>query len=249
MQENIVKYSAVIIEPRPHPAFELVLDNFFRHLDERWIFIIFHGNQNKKFLDHLINDKFASNKERIKFVHLNIDNLSLYNYNMLMRTKQLYDYIDTEMLLIFQLDSLISDVYYNNIYDFMDYDYVGAPWPVHFPNNVGNGGLSLRRKSKMIEIIDNHNLPDWHNEDGYFSSYENMKKPSHEEAGRFSVECIYNEKSFGIHKAWNHLHKHEVDIISKHIPSIYKLQELYDSYTSNDSFTIITDMKNIFPDA
>jgi hypothetical protein len=138
---------------------------------------------------------------------------------------------------------------YLSYLDFMDYDYVGAPWPVHFPNNVGNGGLSLRRKSKMIEIIDNHNLPDWHNEDGYFSSYENMKKPSHEEAGRFSVECIYNEKSFGIHKAWNHLHKHEVDIISKHIPSIYKLQELYDSYTSNDSFTIITDMKNIFPDA
>lgn len=38
----------------------------------------------------------------------------------------------------------------------MQYDYVGAPLPLHFELNlgtlVGNGGLSLRKKSKMLEV-------------------------------------------------------------------------------------------------
>jgi hypothetical protein len=60
------------------------------------------------------------------------------------------------MFLVFQLDTLISDVYHSKIYDFMQYDYVGAPLPLHFELNlgtlVGNGGLSLRKKSKMLEV-------------------------------------------------------------------------------------------------
>ena len=37
------------------------------------------------------------------------------------------------------------------INDFIGFDYVGAPLKCGL---VGNGGLSLRRKSKMLEIID-----------------------------------------------------------------------------------------------
>jgi hypothetical protein len=58
--------------------------------------------------------------------------------------------------LIFQLDTLLSEQYKNNIYNFLDYDYVGAPWA--FNHKVGNGGLSLRKKSKMLEILNKESI-------------------------------------------------------------------------------------------
>lgn len=63
----------------------------------------------------------------------------------------LYENIPTETFLIFQTDTLINPKYKDLIYEFIDYDYVGAPWISN--GDVGNGGLSLRKKSKMIEII------------------------------------------------------------------------------------------------
>ena len=113
------KYSAIIIEPRQHDAFKMVLENVLSHLDERGDIIIFHGNANKDFLINLIDEHLSAFKARIKMVHVKVDNLS----SRLLRCKKLYEHIPTEMFLVFQL----SDVYYNKIYDFMKYDYVGAP--------------------------------------------------------------------------------------------------------------------------
>ena len=58
----------------------------------------------------------------------------------------------------------------NKIEDFLKYDYVGAPW-IHLPNmNGGNGGFSLRKKSKMLEIISKNKYNN-ENEDVYFSKF------------------------------------------------------------------------------
>ena len=72
-----------------------------------------------------------------------------------------------------------------------------------FSTCVGNGGFSLRRKSKMLDII--HTIP-YENqpEDVYFSSYT-QNKPSPEEAKHFSVEHIFYEEPFGVHKIWTTL--------------------------------------------
>ena len=48
-------YSAVIVEPREHPALELVLDNFIQNLSNDWNFIIFHGNNNLPFINNIIS--------------------------------------------------------------------------------------------------------------------------------------------------------------------------------------------------
>jgi hypothetical protein len=87
------------------------------------------------------------------------------------------------MFLVFQTDSMILNK--DRIYDFMNYDYVGAPfntkfkWLQKYPKtdfyNVGNGGLSLRRKSKMMEILLNNKLKNI-NEDTYFAFYKNFNK-------------------------------------------------------------------------
>jgi hypothetical protein len=243
---NNEKYTAIIIEPRVHTAFKLVLENFLTHLDDQWDIIIFHGNLNKQMLEELVDSDLKMYKSRIKMIHMKVDNLSFFDYNSLLRCKKFYEYIPTEMFLVFQLDTLISDVYKNNIYDFMQYDYVGAPWPMHFPDLVGNGGLSLRRKSKMLQILDEWPIDPRINEDMYFASYTGLYKPSYQDAKNFSVECIYHDKSFGIHQCWEYMSDEQMQIISRHIPQIFELKHMYSQYTSGSCRMSIMNISEIF---
>ncbi len=66
--------------------------------------------------------------------------------------KQVTDYFRTEHVLIAQWDGFVFNPRYWTP-EFLRYDYIGAPWPVHLIANpehkeylVGNGGFSLRSK-------------------------------------------------------------------------------------------------------
>ena len=224
-------YTAVIIEPRKHKALFHVLKNFTSMLDNKWNFIIFHGNQNYEFVKNII-DKL-DDKNRIKMINLNVDDLSIYNYNELLYSKKFYEYIPTEIFLIFQTDTLICELFKNNINKFLEYDYVGAPW---VNGEIGNGGLSLRKKNKMLEIIDKcndriyYNGNNLHNEDIFFSKMcndrVNIKKPILEDAKKFSIETVYNDESFGIHKCWRYNNKENVEKINNFCPGLIKLINL-----------------------
>jgi hypothetical protein len=108
---------------------------------------------------------------------------------------------------------MICPKYKEKINDFLQFDYSGAPW-AH--QGVGNGGLSLRRKSKMLNKIrkcilngeDSGTL----NEDAFFSddNCEAPLKPDFENAKLFSSETVYSEKSFGIHASWKYLSNDDV---------------------------------------
>lgn len=222
------KYTAIIIEPRIHQLFEIVLNNFLSNLDERWDFIIFHGHNNKDFLNQLINNNFQNHKKRITLILLNINNINTSQYSKILVNPKFYNYIPTEIFLIFQLDTLISDVYSYKIYDFLEYDYVGAPWyDINNIGYVGNGGLSLRKKSKMLEIINNTPYNDL-NEDAFFSFYNGtFNKPTFEKAKEFAVETVFYDKSFGIHKPFCYISSDLIIEIYKHIPNIKDLISHY----------------------
>jgi len=87
----------------------------------------------------------------------------------------------------------------------LKYDYVGAPWNSYRRNYecVGNGGFSLRKKSKMLEIMEKEGTNHL-NEDLYFSCPQNVSiyKPNMVEATLFSVEEVFTSISFGCHKPW-----------------------------------------------
>ena len=197
-------YTAIIIEPRQHKALPFVLENFLNNLSKDWSFIIFHGTKNLKFIIDIINDKLTKHMHRIKLINLNVDNLTINDYNNLLKyDKSFYDCIPTEIFLIFQTDSIIFEKYNHLIDNYLHYDYVGAPFFFNNNYNVGNGGLSLRKKSKMIEIMKKqgkNNYP----EDVYFSCCESVAihKPSVNDAKFFSIEEIFNEMSFGCHQPW-----------------------------------------------
>lgn len=201
-------YSAVIIETREHKALSFVLLNFLKNLSDEWNFIIFHGNLNLNFINSIIENELQIYKHRITLVHIQCDNLLRDDYSkLLVNDKIIYDNIPTETFLIFQTDTVIFEQNKHLINNFLKYDYVGAYLPLH--DLVGNGGLSLRKKSKMLEIINaededkkrTHTL-----EDLFFSETTkvNVYKPDKLESCVFAIEnAHFYDQPFGCHKPWN----------------------------------------------
>ena len=240
-RKNRKKYTAFIIEPRKHKALEFVLKNFLENLSNEWSFIIFHGNLNKEYVKNIVDTKLSKYKNRITLKSIHKDNIGASEYSQLLTSRSFYKQIPTEIFLIFQTDSMIIPKNKDNILKFLDYDYVGAP--ILF-RSVGNGGLSLRRKSKMLEIIDkvpymripfiksSHCID---HEDIYFSLSAHYRilaslmtdisinKPSAEEAELFSSESYINSKSFGIHAPWKY---HSMKKLKSLYPNIEKLVSL-----------------------
>lgn len=226
------KYTAVIVEPREHKALSLVLNNFLENLSDEWNVIIMHGNKNISYIQNIIQSDLKKYVNRIQMINLNVDNLTIADYNQLLISEKFYEYIPTEIFLIFQTDTIICENQKTIINNFLQYDYVGAPWI--WNSNLkdtdktgGNGGLSLRKKSKMLEIIRNCKYNN-ENEDGYFSNscLNNLNLPTFQEAKQFSVETVFNEKSFGVHKPWHYMSPESLKIIEKNCPTLDKLIEL-----------------------
>lgn len=219
-------YTAVIVEPRQHKSMEFVLRNFLTNLEANWNVLIFHGNQNKEWLDTMINGPLAEFKSRISFSNLGVDNLDYpEGYNALLTSKEFYEKIPTEIFLVFQTDSMICPQHKGLLYKFLKYDYVGAPWG----SDVGNGGLSLRRKSKMLQVIEKcPPRPPGENEDLYFARncpQAPLNKPSVEEAKEFSIENIMSPRSFGLHQSY----RRDTETIEKQCTGAKTLRDLEQS--------------------
>jgi len=212
-------YESVFIEYRCLPHLEFIIRNTIIKLGENWSHTVICGNLNYEYILYicsLISDK-------IKIIKTNNDNLSPSEYSMFLTTLDFWNLLKGEKILIYQEDSII---FKNNIKDFLHLDYVGAPWPKgqnDTINLVGNGGISLRTKSVMTQII-SHTSPTetefnsdtltymkntnsiFPPEDVYFCI--NMEKlnigkiADYETASKFSTESIVNLNSFAGHKFW-----------------------------------------------
>ena len=233
------RYTAVIVEPRRHKALELVLQNALDCLPNNWTIALFHGLQNKEFCESILTRISAA--DRIQLVQLQVDNLDQKTYSELFATRSvLYTHIETEYFLVFQTDSLLFKEHVHLLDTFLEkqYDYIGSPWlicnypPTRARGFVGNGGLSLRKTAKMLEIIDTY---DWNSlkntafewlEDLYFTNpYHgvSLHKPSHEDAKLFSVDEVFSAISVGCHKPW--VHSHYAEFVKLH-PEVQVLKDL-----------------------
>jgi hypothetical protein len=116
------------------------------------------------------------------FHGLDIRNLHEYNYLLtsIMFWNELTSY---KRVLIFQHDTGL----FKGIDDFLEWDYIGAPW--QFQDFGGNGGLSIRNPQAMIDtIIQKPYSSNYGNEDIYFSYYLIGKMAPRSECEKFSVE-------------------------------------------------------------
>jgi hypothetical protein len=185
---------AIIIETRILD-FKKIIDNHKRHLPDGWEITFFGSKENEEIIERDFPE--------IRFIRLPQDlthNFNEQTYNKLLTTKGFWLNVPYEKVLVFQHDSMLLRCCVD---DFIEWDYIGAPWG-HFNMLGGNGGLSLRTKQKMIDIIDKVKYEPARdgNEDLYFCRYMHIvqgKIAPKEIAQQFSVETIFYPTPVGCH--------------------------------------------------
>lgn len=172
---------AVLIETRKHPSTEAVLRTFVHFLQpHRWGLAVFCSKGNAAFVREIVKDW-----KHVTVVQLDLpEKISMPEYNKLMTSEDLWSKMPHENLLMFQTDcTLLTGKPFAPGSEFLKYDYIGAPWFAKCPktqrvytptmtpswtvvdedivcqlapNHVGNGGLSFRKKSAMLECVRKH---------------------------------------------------------------------------------------------
>ena len=198
-------YEAVLIEYRCMPHLEFLIRNMIHKLGKEWSHTVVCGTLNYNFMINMCN-KIDKN---IKIIKTKFDNLMPpYQYSQFLATEEFWKMFVGDKILLYQEDSII---FKSNINDFIEYDYVGAPWRKKCGLNmydVGNGGFSLRTKQIMIDVIKKYpyNKQNKLFEDVYFTKNminNNIGKIARwDVASNFSSELIYNPESLGGHAFW-----------------------------------------------
>ena len=240
---------AIIIETRKHKALEFVLNNVMSNLPDEWKLQIFHGIDNIEYIQNIINNNslLSSIKNKITLSNLNIKEVTQEDSSKIMLSESLWESVVGETVLYFECDSLLCPNSKYKVDDFIDFDYIGGYWgnslyslDEKYPV-VMNGGISIRKKSFMLDIIKNK----WETyiEKGgnpcedYFVSHYVKNKPTTRQVLSFSIDCGYilpldMKIPFALHKPWGvspqkgHGVAYEgLKSICKEIEQLKKLQE------------------------
>jgi hypothetical protein len=142
----------ILIEFRIFPHLEFLVRNTIIKLPN-WNHTIVCGNNNFEFMVQMC-ENICNTDNKIKIIKLDIDNLLPSGYSQLLTSCDFWNNFTGEKLLIYQEDSVL---FHKEIEPFLKFDYIGAPWPINQDDNsygVGNGGFSLRSKSKMLKCIE-----------------------------------------------------------------------------------------------
>lgn len=164
-------------------------------------------------------------------------------YSDLLVSCAFWESLPSDFVLVFQSDSRFC-LGTDKPIDFftgLGYDWIGAPWPVSADWNpllrlgllVGNGGLSLRRRSAMLDCCVPRTHRREHIEDFHFlRCLEAHRVASIEHAELFSAEgyfSVSNKKPpLGVHKTYayitgeNRTHLHELCPESKLLEDWFK---------------------------
>lgn len=192
------EFNSIIIENRTVINFEQILKNHIYFLNKgnrnvKWGLQIFHSENNENYIKNIVKDW-----SNVVLTKLDIEDLDKKTHTELLKTIEFWEMVKGETILNFQIDSLLLR---DNIDDFLEYDFIGAPWT--FPKEgkfVGNGGLSIRKKSKTIEYLKNNDYEEDIWEDIFFIKNLNDKElPDILTAMQFSVEDIFYPYPVGLH--------------------------------------------------
>lgn len=179
--------AAVIIETRPLPNLNEVITGHMQFLPG-WELNIFCNKDNLNYVQELFP---LARTHLIKYSFLHD-----LEYNLILTSKTFWNILEHyQRVLIFQHDSKILR---EGIDEFLEFDYVGAPWK--FQHKGGNGGLSLRNPRAMLKTIEKTEHRAIHgNEDVYFSNNLQGNLAPREVCERFSCETIFKLGTFGCH--------------------------------------------------
>jgi glycosyltransferase involved in cell wall biosynthesis len=149
-----------------------------------------------------------------------INSIEAYSRFMM---KELHNHITTDYALIIQHDGYVKD-YKAWDKEFLQYDYIGAPWWYKDGKNVGNGGFSLR-SIKLLRATAEPELKETHPEDHHICrtyrrhlESKGIKFAPESVAERFSVEgtkTTHYSGQFGFHGGHVYFYPKETLVITQ----------------------------------
>ncbi len=201
---------AAIVEFRSTPLLVTIVLNVIQNIPENWPIQIFHCKRNAQFVQ---KSRLSTYIEQGKIILTELNdyegNFSQYT-NALFTNVSFWEQLRGEKILFFQIDSIMCSNSPHRITDYLQYDFIGAPWDVRVPH-VGNGGFSLRSKNKTLILLEKMRLSGSLysgkvNEDIWYSihmSSVGIIAPL-DVAKTFSVESTFYENPLGVHKMGIH---------------------------------------------
>jgi hypothetical protein len=150
IQKNL-EYEAIFIEFRNLPHIEFLIRNTILKLGDSWSFTIVCGNLNYA----TIKDFCDGISTSIKIIKMEYDNININQYNNFFFDLNFWDLFIGKTLFIYQEDSII---FKNNFTDFINYDFIGAPYYMGTTRDFmipyhSNGGFSIRKKETLIKLL------------------------------------------------------------------------------------------------
>lgn len=189
-----MKHAAVIVDSKETLGIRDVVLQHMAYLPG-WDLVFFHGSRNRAY----IKNQLAGIP--VKILALPEPSFPWEVYNRIFTSMGFWEILAFfDKVLIFHPDSgILTD----RIKDFMQWDYVGAPWT--FQQHGGNGGFSLRTPKVMLEILRRYKYGGMidGNEDVWFSNvmFNNNigRLAPRAVCSEFSVEAIFQLGTFGYH--------------------------------------------------
>jgi len=153
-------------------------------------------------------------------------------------------------MLVMQWDSFIVNPQLWNP-NFLEYDYIGAPWPHHPDTPVGNGGFSLRSK-KLFIALQNPLYQKSHPEDQSICIFNKdllkelgIEIAPIEIASQFAFEREYKQ-AFGFHGFFNFAHvlspleiNKFIDLVPSNLLGKLDTYHLIDELHANNQFQLV----------
>ncbi|CAF0964333.1 unnamed protein product [Adineta ricciae] len=201
---------AVLVEFRETDRIVSVVHNVLQHIPETWPIQIVHGKENVNFIRNSTLASFiATGKVFLTLVESIGDKRRI---NHFLTDLNFWKLVRGEKVLFFQIDSIMCSNSPHYITDYLQYDYVGAPWDLtgflyNQTYRVGNGGFSLRSREKTLALLKMFPYNSFLPEDVWYA--ENFHRVNASIAPiniakTFSVESMFYARPVGVHQfPWN----------------------------------------------
>lgn len=170
---------AVIMDPRYDDLMTGVIRNFMRHLNPHgWNLVVITNNIHQIDIPGVMVVPIS--EKRIYYDEAGEPNITIDTYNGILMSREFWEFIPGEHILIFQKDCYMYKMFDESIY--LNYAFCGANcvWFTEDNTKQGiaiNGGCSLRKKSEMLDCLEkiswetiiNMFSPKTYNEDIFFT--------------------------------------------------------------------------------
>lgn len=210
---------ALLVETRPVPHLPALFAHMTTVIPPEWTFKFMGSPAAIDFMraSPLIPRLEMSGKLELQLLPDNYSLSSRESISQMFTDIHLYRELlsPAEHLLVWQPDSIFCSNAPSTLNDFLEWDWIGAPWS-KTAEYGGNGGLSLRRVSKIVEVLNNHKR--MHNdgalEDLWLTNQlhrlPGSNMPNANISKTFSVESVWDEQPLGYHIGWLGVHHEQV---------------------------------------